>query len=112
MRRPALPLLSAAFVIFLAPASIAANPVIEWSALMLDAIRSDTTGPTLSSRNLAILNLATYDAVNSITRTHQPYAAFDLTASSSASPEAAAVAAGREVMLALYPSAGAHRKTV
>ena len=33
---------------------------------MLAAIRSDNSGPTLSSRNLAILHSAIYDAVNAI----------------------------------------------
>ena len=39
---------------------------------MLDAIRAETTGPTLSTRNLAILHIAIYDAVNAIDRGHQP----------------------------------------
>ncbi len=80
-----------------------ANPVLDWSALMLDAIRNDNTSPTLSSRNLAMLNAATYDAVNSITRTHQPYLTLAET-SAEVSVEAAVIAAGRETMLALYPS--------
>lgn len=70
---------------------------------MLDAIRTDTTNPTLSSRNLAILGASTYDAVNSITRTHQPYLSL-LEAAPDASPEAAVMGAGREVMRVLYPS--------
>ncbi len=83
-----------------------ANAVLDWSALMMAAIRSDTTGPTLSSRNLAILNVATYEAVNSILRTHQPYR-FLIEAPVEASTEAAVIAAGREVMLVLYPSMAA-----
>ncbi len=79
------------------------NVVLEWSAQMMAAIRADSTSPTLSSRNLAILNVATYDAVNSILRTHQPYA-FQLEAPPGASAEAAVTGAGREIMLALYPS--------
>jgi hypothetical protein len=35
-----------------------ADVVLDWNALMLDAIRVDNTGPTLSSRNLAILHTA------------------------------------------------------
>ncbi len=70
---------------------------------MMAAIRADNTGPTVSTRNLAILNVATYDAVNSITRTHQPYR-FQLDAAPDTSVEAAVIAAGREVMLALYPT--------
>jgi hypothetical protein len=78
------------------------NVVFDWNALMLDAIRADNSGPTLSSRNLAILHAAVYDAVNSVERTHQPYR-WQLDASAGTSAEAAAVAAGYEVMLNLYP---------
>lgn len=80
-----------------------ADVILDWNALALDCIRSDTTSPTLSSRNLAILHSAIYDAVNSVTRTHQPYR-FQLTAPTNASPEAAAVAAAYQVILNLYPS--------
>src|SRR2546422_4016931 len=68
---------------------------------MIDAIRTDNSGPTLSSRNLAILHTAIYDAVNSILRTHQPYK-FQLDAPADTSAEAAAVGAAYEVMIALY----------
>lgn len=82
------------------------NPVLDWSALMMSAIRLESTGPTISTRNLAILNIATYDAVNSIVRTHQSYA-FQLDAPSDASVTAAVIGAGREVMNTLYPSLAA-----
>lgn len=78
------------------------NPVVDWCALMLDAIRTDTTNPTLSSRNLAILGAATHDAVNSIVRTHQPYRV-QIAVPPDADVDAAAIAAGHEVMLFLYP---------
>lgn len=84
-------------------AHAANNPVLDWSAMMMSAIRADNTGPTLSTRNLAILNVATYDAVNSIRRTHQPYR-FQLDAAPDTSVEAAVIAAGHEIMRALYPS--------
>lgn len=95
--------LALGFALLLASPALSANPVLDWCALMLDAIRTDNTSPTLSSRNLAILNIATYDAVNSIRRTHQPYLV-QLDASTNASLEAAVMGAGREVMLTLYPS--------
>jgi len=79
-----------------------ADPVLEWNALALDCIRVDNSSPTLSTRNLALLHTAVYDAVNSITRTHQPYG-FQLDAPPGASVEAAAVGAAYEVMLNLYP---------
>lgn len=93
--------------LLLASVAVRANPVLDWSAQMMAAIRQDNTGPTVSTRNLAILNIATYDAVNSITRTHQPYR-FLLEAAPDTSIEAAVIAAGRQVMLALYPSYRAH----
>lgn len=89
-------------VVFVA-VSAQANSILDWNALMLDAIRADNSGPTLSTRNLAILDASIYDAVNSIARTHQPYLTL-LDTPPDTSPEAAVIAAGREVMLALYPS--------
>ena len=80
-----------------------ADVVLDWTALALDCIRADNTSPTLSTRNLAMLHTAIYDAVNSITRTHQPYR-FQLNAPTNTSPEAAAVGAAYEVTTALYPS--------
>ncbi len=78
-----------------------ADVVLEWNALMIDAIRVDNSGPTLSSRNLAILHTAIYDAVNSIARTHQPYK-FQVDATAETSTEAAVGGAGYEIMKGLY----------
>lgn len=80
-----------------------ADPVLDWDALMMNAIRADNTGPTLSTRNLAILHTAIYDAVNSVARTHQAYR-FQLDSPPATSMEAAAVAAGHTISVVLYPS--------
>ncbi|HMO65325.1 MAG TPA: hypothetical protein PKE47_08915, partial [Verrucomicrobiota bacterium] len=80
-----------------------ADAVLDWDALMLDAIRADTTAPTISTRNLAILHLAIYDAVNAILRTHQPYQ-FQPPPPPEADPVAATIGAGYEVMKSLYPT--------
>src|SRR5262245_14414754 len=80
-----------------------ADVVLDWDDLALDCIRNDTTGPTTSTRNLAILHTAIYDAVNSVLRTHQPYL-LQLDAPTNTSAEAAAVGAAYEVMMTLYPS--------
>jgi hypothetical protein len=82
--------------------ALQADVVLDWNALMIDAIRVDNTGPTLSSRNLAILHTAVYDAVNAVLRTHQPYR-FQPTVEPGTSPEAAAAAAAHAVALVLYP---------
>ncbi len=78
-----------------------ADVILDWNALMIGAIRQDNSGPTLSSRNLAILHTAIYDAVNSIDRTHQPYK-FLQDAPAGTSMEAAAVGAAYEIMQILY----------
>lgn len=81
-----------------------ADVVLDWTELMIGAIQVQDTAPTLSTRNLAILHAAIYDALNSVERTHQPYQ-FCPDAPPNASAEAAAVGAAREVMQGLYPSA-------
>jgi len=90
-------------VAWLAAAPLHANAVLEWNALMMQAIRASNTAPTLSTRNLAILHLAFYDAIAALDGTHQPYR-LQPPAPAGASPLAAVAAAGREVMRALYPS--------
>lgn len=82
---------------------VRANAVLEWNALMMQAIRASNTAPTLSTRNLAILHLAIYDAVNVLLGGYQPYRQ-QPPAPAGASPLAAVAAAGREVMQVLYPS--------
>jgi len=83
--------------------SIRGDVILDWNALALDCIRNDNSGPTLSTRNLAILHTAIYDAVNSITRNHQPYL-FELSAPTNTSVEAAVVSAAYEIITILYPS--------
>ncbi len=95
------PWICAALLIGHTVSVIRADPVLDWNSLMIDAIRSDNSGPTLSSRNLAILHTAIYDAVNSVVRTHQPYR-FQLDAPAETSAEAAAATAAYEVMRSLY----------
>jgi hypothetical protein len=87
----------------LSPIFAQGDAVLDWNDLALDCVRSDNTAPTISTRNLSILNTAMYDALNSITRTHQP-CLFELTAPTNCSAEAAVVAAGYEVITSLYPS--------
>lgn len=84
--------------------NLSANSVLDWNSVMIEAIRTDNSGPTLSSRNLAILHTALYDAVNSIASGHQPFR-FQLYPAHLTSTEAAVSGAGHAVMSALYPSA-------
>jgi len=80
----------------------AADPILDWTALLLNAIRLDDSAPTLASRNLAILHTAIYDAVNGIEQSCQPYR-FHPDPPPGASSEAAAVAAAYAVIQGLYP---------
>ncbi|MGZ8940642.1 MAG: hypothetical protein ACXW32_15670, partial [Limisphaerales bacterium] len=86
------------------PAS--ANPVLDWTELMIDAIRVDNSGPTLSSRNLAILHTSVFDAVNSVTPNYQPYF-FQAVPQSPLLQEAAAVGAAHRITKNLYPGVAA-----
>lgn len=88
-----------------------ADVVIDWNSAALDAIRALSTSPPAASRNLAILHIAVYDAVNGIERRHQPYHVQDR-APSGANKEAAASAAARAVMNALYPTRQAENDTL
>src|SRR5689334_12524018 len=77
--------------------------VLRWNALALQLIRVEKTPPPMAARNLAILHVAIYDAVNGIVRTHQPFYA-DATPNGAALPEAAAAGAGSTALAALYPA--------
>jgi hypothetical protein len=80
------------------------DAVLDWTGVMVNAIRMQNSAPTLASRNLAILHTAMYDAVNTATRKAQPYR-FLGTGPTGTDPEAAATAAGYFVIKDLYPIA-------
>jgi membrane-associated phospholipid phosphatase len=76
--------------------------VLFWNELALDAIRKSQTPPPVASRNLAIVHVSIYDAVNAIDGTHAPYRV-NIRPLPGASPEAAAVSAAHRVLIELYP---------
>ena len=55
------------------------------------------------ARNMALVHVAMFDAVNAIDRSYEPYAA-DVHASRGASQEAAAAQAAHDTLVALYPA--------
>ncbi len=97
------PIQLASLLLFALGACARADTVTDWNSAALNAIRADKTTPPQASRNLAILHAAIYDAVNGITRTHEPYFTGGHVPAS-ASRQAAAAAAGHAVLLALYPN--------
>ncbi|MEX1112430.1 MAG: vanadium-dependent haloperoxidase [Candidatus Andersenbacteria bacterium] len=76
--------------------------IIEWNRILLELIRENGTPPPAAARAMAITHTAMYDAVVSITKTHQPYHARPQ-ASLSASPQAAAISAAYESLIHLFP---------
>jgi Ca2+-binding RTX toxin-like protein len=81
---------------------MAGDLVLDWNAIMLDAVRVDRTAPPIASRAMAIMHTAIYDAVNAIDRTHEPYAVREL-ALPNTSREAAVAAAAHATLSSLFP---------
>ena len=53
---------------------LASDMVLRWNEVLLEAIRVDRTAPPLAARDMAIVHVAIYDAVNAIEKTYEPYA--------------------------------------
>ncbi|MEO6811138.1 MAG: phosphatase PAP2 family protein [Isosphaeraceae bacterium] len=81
--------------------------LIDWNSTALAAVRTGNTNPPLAARNLAMVQLAVFDAVNSIDRRHEPYAGIQVRHAQGASTEAAVARAADEVLTALYPDQAA-----
>ncbi|MES3020170.1 MAG: vanadium-dependent haloperoxidase [Pseudomonadota bacterium] len=87
-----------------------------WNELALRAVAADHTpafaggallaaeqpGPTRSSRALAIVHIAIYDALNAIRKRYPAYSA-ELPAFGDSSPDAAIAQAAHDALVALYP---------
>lgn len=99
------------------------DPILYWNSIALEANRRDFSnvpgtnkpapeqgGPTLSSRALAIVHLAMYDAyAGSVNNAALPrYLAAPLNPPAGASPAAAVAAAAQVCLAALYPRQRSH----
>jgi hypothetical protein len=84
---------------------MASDVVIDWNNVALQTIRTNTpaVNPLVASRTLAIVHTAMYDAVNSIDRTHEPYAV-QLSPLPGTSRPAAAAAAAHHALSVLFPA--------
>jgi hypothetical protein len=76
--------------------------VLKWNRVVLHAVLADRTSPPLAARNLAMVHVAVYDAVNAIERTHEVYRVPAAPAAGT-SAEAAVAAAAHHVLVAVYP---------
>jgi hypothetical protein len=82
---------------------MAADMVLHWNEVLLDAVRVDRTAPPRAARAMAIVHAAIYDAVNAIERTHEVYAV-DAFALPGTSAEAAVAAAAHATLASLFPA--------
>ena len=77
--------------------------VIEWNQILEGVLPAGGLTPP---RNYAMVHIAMFDAINSITRTHRPYRT-SVWAPWGASAEVAAAQAARDVIVAQFPTAQA-----
>jgi hypothetical protein len=102
-------LLSAAVLLQFAPLTARAasgdNVVLEWNDIALRATTSAKIGNPTEARNMALVQVAVFDALANISnsRAHRPYSVVFLKSSAGASPDAAAAAAAHAVLVTLYP---------
>jgi hypothetical protein len=85
-----------------APRALAQTPnvVIQWNQVLQTLYG---TGPGTQLRALPMMHIAMFDAINSIEQVYTPYR-IQLRSSHGASTDAAAAAAARDVLVALYPA--------
>ncbi|MBY0587037.1 phosphatase PAP2 family protein [bacterium] len=79
------------------------DEVTFWNGQLLDSVRALSTPPPKASRAMAMVHTAIYDAVNSVDRTHRPYAGYVLS-NPLASKEAATAQAAHDTLVSLYPT--------
>jgi membrane-associated phospholipid phosphatase len=87
------------------PGTGGAAIVVTWNRTLLDIVQTPGVQPATvhPTRSYALLQAAIYDAVVSITRHGTPFLV-SVHAPGGARPDAAAAAAGHEVLISLYPS--------
>jgi len=88
--------------ILFVPACAAADAVTEWNEKALAAATQAKQLPFASTRTMALVHTAMFDAVNSIEGRCTPYK-FKVSAPAGSSSEAAVVAAAHAVLLNLFP---------
>jgi hypothetical protein len=86
----------------LVPASARADVIMEWNIKADEIAAQKETLPFNHSRGVAMLHVAMFEALNAIERRYTPYK-LDLPVDPSASKEAAAAAAGHDILVVLHP---------
>lgn len=79
-----------------------ADEVTRWSNITNESIRVIGGAPCPIGRAIAVTQAAVYEAVNSITRTHEPFIEF-VSAPANSSLEAAVAVAAHDALVFIYP---------
>jgi len=79
-----------------------ADVVLDWNAIAVGTAIQNGANPFAQARYAAIVQLAVFEAVNSITGDYQPYLG-TIVAPSGASPDAAAAQAAHDVLVNYFP---------
>jgi len=79
-----------------------ADVITDWNEKAVSAGYAARISPSLSARNIAMVHVAMFEAINSIEPRYAPYRA-RLAVEAGASPEAAASAAARYLLVRMYP---------
>jgi PAP2 superfamily len=82
-----------------------ADVVLDWNEIAVNTAIANGQNPFAQSRTQAIVQLAVFEAVNSITSEYRPYLG-TITAPAGASPDAAAVEAAYAVLLHYFSASG------
>lgn len=80
-----------------------ADVVLDWNAIAVNTAVANKQSPFAQARYAAIVQLAVFEAVNSITHDYKPYLG-TITAATDASPDAAAIEAAYQVLSTYFPA--------
>ena len=83
-----------------------AQAIATWNAIALKTTAAGPFSPPRETRAMAMVSIAVFDAVNSITQRYESYG-IHVAVGRGASVEAAACAAAHRVLVSLYPAAAA-----
>ncbi len=87
-----------------------ADAVLDWNAIAVDTAVANGQNPFAQGRYAAIVQLAVFEAVNSITHEYRPYLG-TIPAPPGASPEAAAIEAAYHVLSFYFPNSASTLNT-